>query len=188
MYAESVRGFKSRFYVVRPKTPTGKDILYKWVVDRKKNGTAKKNEDGTDKMKEVERFPMSWTDEHFKKGTESYLTADSSLSEDERQGLRLFLVFVNGFQPGKLVTRTGEPFLDEEGKEQFVPRLINTRRLLECRNRAGVHEVLGGQSLKLYARFMHARFLPVNMFASSFNNFLSPNLTCVFLWFSRYHG
>jgi hypothetical protein len=143
MYVESIRGFKSRFYVVRPETRAGKDTLYEWVVDKKKDGTVEKNEDGTDKMKEVERFSMSWTDEHFKKGTESYLTADSSLSVEERQGLKLFQEFVKNFLPAKLMTRAGEPFLDEEGNEQFVPRLIHTRRLLECRTRAEVHEVLG---------------------------------------------
>jgi hypothetical protein len=27
------------------------------------------NEDGTDRFKEVEKFSMSWTNEHFEKGT-----------------------------------------------------------------------------------------------------------------------
>jgi hypothetical protein len=46
------------------------------------------------------------------------------------------------FQPAT-VTRAGEPVLDEEGNEQFSPRLINTKRLLESRTRVEVHEVLG---------------------------------------------
>jgi hypothetical protein len=143
MYVESVRGFKSRFYVVRPETRAGKDTLYKWVVEKNKDGIVKKNEDGTDKMKEIERFPMSWTDEHFKRSTDSYLTADSSLTTAERHGLRLLIDFVGGFLPAKLVTRAGEPLLDEEENEQFVPRLIHTRRLLECKTRAEAHKVLG---------------------------------------------
>jgi hypothetical protein len=34
MYAESIRGFKSRFYIVRPETRAGKRTLYDWVVDK----------------------------------------------------------------------------------------------------------------------------------------------------------
>jgi hypothetical protein len=143
MYAESIRGFKSRFYCVRPMTQTGRRSLYDWVVDKNEDGTIKRNEDGTEKLKEVEKFPMSWTDEHFKAGTDSYLTADASLSAEERRGLKVLQDYVTGFQPAKLVTRAGEPVLDEEGQEQFVPRLIHTKRLLECRTRAEVHEVLG---------------------------------------------
>jgi hypothetical protein len=143
MYAESIRGFKSRFYCVRPVTPTGKRTLYDWVVDRNEDGSVKKNEDGSDKLKEKEKFPMSWTDEHFKSGTDAYLTSDSSLSVEERRGLKVFQEYVASLRPARLVTRAGEPVLDEEGNEQFVPRLINTKRLLECRIRAEVFEVLG---------------------------------------------
>jgi hypothetical protein len=117
--------------------------LYDWVVDKNEDESVKKNEDGTNKMKVVEKFPMSWTDEHFKKGTDSYLTADASLNTEERRGLNVLYDFVASFQPARLVTRAGEPVRDEEGNEQFVPRLINTKRLLECRTRAEVHKVLG---------------------------------------------
>jgi hypothetical protein len=113
------------------------------VVDTNEDGTVKKNENSTNKMKEVERFPLSWTDEHFKKSIDSYLTADASLTTAERHGLRVLTDFVGSFLPAKLVTRAGEPLLDEERKEQFVPRLIHTRRVLECKTRAEVHKVLG---------------------------------------------
>jgi hypothetical protein len=86
---------------------------------------------------------MSWTSEHFEKGTDSYLTADASLSSKERRGLKVLQDFVASFHPAKLVTRAGEHVLDEEGNKKFVPRLIHTKRLLECRTRAEVHEVLG---------------------------------------------
>jgi hypothetical protein len=117
--------------------------LYDWIIDKNEDGSVKKNEDGTDKVKAVEKFPMSWTDEHFKKGTDSYLTADASLSVEERRGLKVLQDYVAGFLPAKLVTKAGEPVLDDEGNEQFVPRLIHTKRLLECRTRAEVHEILG---------------------------------------------
>jgi hypothetical protein len=113
------------------------------VVDKNEDGTIKKNEDGMDKLKEVEKVPLSWTNEHFERGTNVYLTTDASLSVEERRGLKVLQEYVTNFQPAKLVTRTGEPVLDEEGNEQFVPCLIHTKRLLECRTRAEVHEVLG---------------------------------------------
>jgi hypothetical protein len=143
MYIESIRGFMSRFYVVRPETRAGRDTLFKWEADKNEDGTIKKNEDGTDKIKEVERFLMSWTEEHLKKGTEGYLTADASLTVAERPGLRSLQDFVASFFPAKLVTKAGEFVLDEEGNEQFVPRLIHTKRLLECEAREKMHEVLG---------------------------------------------
>ena len=86
---------------------------------------------------------MSWTDEHFKSGTDAFLTSGSPLSVEERRGLKVLQEYVASLQPARLVTRAGEPVLDEEGNEQFVPRLINTKRLLECRTRAEVFEVLG---------------------------------------------
>jgi hypothetical protein len=97
MYAESIRGFKSRFYIVRPETPIGRRTLYDWVVNKNEDESVKKNEDGTDKLKAVEKFSMSWTDEHFKKGTNSYLTVDASLSAEERRGLKALQDFVAGF-------------------------------------------------------------------------------------------
>ncbi|WJX33097.1 hypothetical protein P8452_21344 [Trifolium repens] len=142
MYAESLRGFKSRFYMVRAETQTGRNSLYDYVIDRNEDGSVRKNEDGTDKLKKVEKFPLTWTSEHFDQGTGSYLTADGSLSAEERRGLKALQTYVAGLQPARLVTRAGEPVLDEEGNEQFSPRLINTKRLLECRTRVEVHEVL----------------------------------------------
>jgi hypothetical protein len=143
MYSESIRGFKLHFYCVRLVTPTGKRTLYDWVVDKNADGTVRKSGDGSDKLREKEKFPMSWTEEHFRTGPGAYLTSDSSLSVEERRGLKVLQEYVAGLEPAMLVTRTGEPVLDEEGNAQFVPRLINTKRLLECRTRAEVHEVLG---------------------------------------------
>jgi hypothetical protein len=143
MYVESLRGFKSRFYMVRAETQTGRNSLYDYVIDRNEDGSVRKNEDGTDKLKKVEKFPLTWTSDHFDQGTGSYLTADGSLSAEERRGLKVLQTYVAGLQPARLVTRAGEPVLDEEGNEQFSPRLINTKRLLESRTRVEVHEVLG---------------------------------------------
>jgi hypothetical protein len=143
MYLESIRGFKSRFFYVRPLTPVGKSSLYEWVVDKNADGSVKKNEDGSDKLKEKEKFPLSWIEEHFEVGPGAYLTSDSSLNVEERRGLKVIQEYVADFTPATLVTRNGEPVLDEEGNAQFVPRVINTKRLLECRTRAEVHHVLG---------------------------------------------
>jgi hypothetical protein len=51
MFVESVCGFKSQFYIVRPKTQTGINA----------DKTIKRNEDDIEKTKYVFRFPMSWT-------------------------------------------------------------------------------------------------------------------------------
>jgi hypothetical protein len=87
--------------------------------------------------------------------------------------------FVAGFRPAKLVTRAGEPVLDEEGNQQFVPRFIHTKRLLECRTRAEVHEVLG-RSFDLLPVYTFSQTYPVY-----FVVFLSPDLTCIFCFIFR---
>jgi hypothetical protein len=148
MFVESVRGFKSRYYIVRPETQTGIDALYTTEIER--------NEEGVETTKLVARFPMSWSKEHFEHNTEDYLTADASLTDAKKKGFEELQGYVKSFLPAKLVTRTGVPVLDEHGREQFVPRLINTKRLLECETRAEITEVLGS-CFALPARF--------NMFA-----------------------
>jgi hypothetical protein len=75
--------------------------------------------------------------------TDHYLPADKSLTDAERKGFEVLQNFVKGFLTDKLITKAGVPFLDEHGKEQFVPRLIHTKRLLECETRTEINEVLG---------------------------------------------
>jgi hypothetical protein len=61
MFVESVCGFKSQFYIVRPKTQIGINAVCRRVLDKNADKTIKRNEDDIEKTKYVFRFPMSWT-------------------------------------------------------------------------------------------------------------------------------
>jgi hypothetical protein len=89
MFVESVRGFLLLFYIVRPETQIGINALCTRVLDKNADGTIKSNKDNIEKMKYVGRFPMSWTKEHFEKETKDYLTADTSLTNAEKQGFKV---------------------------------------------------------------------------------------------------
>jgi hypothetical protein len=136
IYVDSVRGYKSRYYLVRPETQTGIDSMYTAEPEMGADGAVERGEDGREKTKLVPRFPMSWSRGHFEHQTEYYLTADEDLSDEDREGLAKLQRYVQDLIPARWETKDGVPVLDKHGREQFSPRLISTKRLLECRNRA----------------------------------------------------
>jgi hypothetical protein len=182
MYSESLRGFKSRFYAVRPETQIGRRSLYHWAIDKNEDGSFKKNEDGTDKFKEVEKFPLSWTNEHFKEGTSSYLTVDASLSAEERRGLRVLQDFVAGFQPARLVTRAGSLSLTKRGMSSLFPVLFI---------RGGYSSVGLKQKCMKYwvVRLTLSPFMRFCQFICLLCGFSFPGFNlCYFCFVSRYNG
>jgi hypothetical protein len=64
MFVDSVRGFKERYYVVRPVSPEAKKSVYKTV--------ATLGEEGVPVNREVPRFPLCWSDRHFALPTDVY--------------------------------------------------------------------------------------------------------------------
>jgi hypothetical protein len=52
------------------------------------------------------------------------LTADASLSAEEMRGLKVLQDFVAGFLPAKLVTKAGEPVLDDGETNSLSPVLF----------------------------------------------------------------
>ncbi|MCH94472.1 hypothetical protein A2U01_0015433, partial [Trifolium medium] len=82
----------------------------------------------------VTRFPLEWSDEHFKLKTEEFLTADGSLTVEERAGFEKLKAYVRSFKPCKFITKTGEDALDKDGKPRIEARHVNTRMLLACKS------------------------------------------------------
>ncbi|CAJ2652552.1 unnamed protein product [Trifolium pratense] len=104
MFVESARGFKERYFVVKP------------VTER------------------VPRFPLAWSSEHFEMRTEEYLTAAADLSPEEQAGFLKLKTYVTGFKPCTFTVASGVVALDKRGKPRVEPRFVNTKALLACKS------------------------------------------------------
>jgi hypothetical protein len=127
MFVDSVRGFKERYYVVKPMSPEARQSLYKTV--------AVLGEEGKPVPQEVPRFPLSWSDKHFALPTDAYLVRDENLSPAERAGFERIRNYVAGFEPVRFMTKAGVPAKDAFGNPSVEPRFVNTKSLLECTSR-----------------------------------------------------
>ncbi|CAJ2655906.1 unnamed protein product [Trifolium pratense] len=143
MFVESARGFKERYYVVKPTTEFAMDSLH---VERPvflEDGTPQLDEEGEQVMEWVLRFPLSWSSEHFDLRTDEYLTAAEDLTTAEMAGFEKLKAYVDGFKPCKVVTSLGEVALDKHGRPRIEPRFVNTRLLLSCKTVAAENTLLG---------------------------------------------
>ncbi|MCH82826.1 hypothetical protein A2U01_0003638 [Trifolium medium] len=107
MFIDSVRGFKERYYVVKLMTPLAIDSLYKTEVVTEDNGATRLDANGAPVTRRVTWFLLKWSGEHFGVSTDSYLTKDDALTEDELAGLEKLRAFVDKFQPTRYMTKTG---------------------------------------------------------------------------------
>jgi hypothetical protein len=143
IYVDSVRGYKSRYYFVKPMTEVGILSMYTRELEMGTDGVVIVDEDGREKTKLVPRFPMSWSKEHFEEDPKHYLTKEEDMSDEDLAGLAKLVKYVRDFRPARWETRDGKPVLDKFGREQFSPRLIATKKLLECKSRAEANVFLG---------------------------------------------
>jgi hypothetical protein len=134
MHVDSVRGFKERYYVIKPMTDAARESLYHMVEETENRVTVSRRRP---------RFPLAWTYDQFKNSTDSYLVKDEKLTEEEKAGLKALKVFVARFKPGPCVTSEGSPVLDEDGRPTFGDRFINTKGVLRAPSRAAQKDLLG---------------------------------------------
>jgi hypothetical protein len=170
-YVDSVRGFKERYYVIKPMTEAARESLYHMV---------EVTEDGVQVSRCRPRFPLAWSYEYFKKPTESYLIKDEKLTEEEKTGLATFRAFVARFKPGPCVTREGLPVLDADGEPTFGVRYINTKCVLKTLDRAARKELLGNGILPCCSPFLtclyFALLLLVSFCGTDLVAFLAENM------------
>ncbi|CAJ2653374.1 unnamed protein product [Trifolium pratense] len=143
MFVESARGFKERYYVVKPVTEFALNSLY---MDRPvflEDGSPQLDEEGEQVTEWSLRFPLSWSSEHFLLRTNEYLTAGEDLSPAEMAGFEKLKVYVDGFKPCKVITSLGDVALDKHGKPRIEPRFVNTRLLLSCKTVSAEDTLLG---------------------------------------------
>ncbi|CAJ2638361.1 unnamed protein product [Trifolium pratense] len=106
--------------------------------------TATRVVDGEQVSRREEKFPLSWSFEHFRQGTDFYYVKFEDLSEEDRVGLKNLMDWVGSFVAGPCVYRTDDeegnrvtrPVVGKDGKQVFAARYIHTRDLLSCTNGA----------------------------------------------------
>ncbi|CAJ2656742.1 unnamed protein product [Trifolium pratense] len=134
MFVESARGFKERYYVVKPVTQAARDSLYMNRELFQEDGSPRLDEQGVPMTERVPRFPLAWSSEHFEMRTEEYLTAVVDLSPEEQAGFLKLKTYVKGFKPCTFTVASGAVALDKRGKPRVEPRFVNTKALLACKS------------------------------------------------------
>ncbi|CAJ2655512.1 unnamed protein product [Trifolium pratense] len=143
MFVESARGFKERYYVVKPVTEFALNSLY---MDRPvllEDGSPQLDEGGEPVTEWGLRFPLSWSSEHFLLRTDEYLTAAEDMTPAEMAGFEKLKAYVDGFKPCRVVTSLGDVALDKHGKPRIEPRFVNTKLLLSCKTVSAENTLLG---------------------------------------------
>ncbi|GAU27622.1 hypothetical protein TSUD_270110 [Trifolium subterraneum] len=142
IFEESLRGFKDKWYVVRPITSAGwKTILVRGPkVDDE--GRVQHRDDGEPIEVDCERFPFCWTKRHYAREAKSFTFKKGALSKEELADLKALDDFVEEFSPSLWEDRGGNPICDEEGYQLSSKRFINTKALLRCSTRVEAEDLL----------------------------------------------
>ncbi|GAU25391.1 hypothetical protein TSUD_70440 [Trifolium subterraneum] len=142
IFEESLRGFKDKWYVVRPITSAGwKTILVRGPkVDDE--GRVQHRDDGEPIEVDCERFPFCWTKRHYAREARSFTFKKGALSKEELADLKALDDFVEEFSPSLWEDREGNPICDEEGYQLSSKRFINTKALLRCSTRVEAEDLL----------------------------------------------
>lgn len=119
-FTDSVRGFKERYFLVRPKTATARSNVLEIV---KRPGSP-----GEGRM--VPRIPFYWSKSHFSNHVSRYCFAYERLEGSERADYVKLRTFVEGFEPLVHLGEDGNPMVDDEGKAVTTARFIDTRALV----------------------------------------------------------
>ena len=144
MYMDSVRGFKDKWYVVRPVTTAALESLYEEEAPMSDDdGEAILDNDGYPVMARTAKFPVHWMFRHYEHGTGYYHTSAGDMCSEDEKAYDTLCRFVDSFHPARWATREGEDVLDEEGYPTFEARPIDTKALVECQSFRQAARLLG---------------------------------------------
>ncbi|CAJ2677122.1 unnamed protein product [Trifolium pratense] len=132
MFDESVRGFKSVFYGVRPITTKGWNNFVRRGHRIDELGQEVLDEQGLPIEEDFARFPFYWRRDHYSMSTKEFVFTLGALSAEERADYKKLLEFVEGLPPFLLSDSNGEPLLGEDGRRLTCPKVIATKELLAC--------------------------------------------------------
>ncbi|CAJ2651308.1 unnamed protein product [Trifolium pratense] len=132
MYDESVRGFKSVFYGVRPITTKGWNNFVRRGHRIDELGQEVLDEQGLPIDEDFARFPFYWRRDHYSMSTKEFVFKLGELSAEERADYKKLLEFVEGLPPYLLSDPEGEPLFGEDGQRLTKTKFIATEELIAC--------------------------------------------------------
>ncbi|GAU41769.1 hypothetical protein TSUD_13700 [Trifolium subterraneum] len=153
IFEESLRGFKDKWFVVRPITSAGWKTILVRGPKLDDEGRVKHRDDGEPIEVDCERFPFCWSKRHyareaksftFKKGdlSKEELAGKGDLSKEELADLKVLEIFVEELPPSLWEDREGNPVCEEEGYQLSSKKYINTKALLKCATRVEAEDLL----------------------------------------------
>ena len=158
MYMDSVRGFKDKWYVVRPVITSALESLYEEEAPiSDDDGEAVLDNNGYPVMARTTKFPVHWMFRHYEHGTGYYHTAAGDMCPEDEEAYATLCRFVDSFHPTRWATREGEDVLDAEGYPTFESRPIDTKALVECQTFRQAARLLG----RLLLEFLCSSFVCV---------------------------
>lgn len=143
MYTDSVKYFKDKYYLIRPKSLSTSTLVLRWVPVTDEEGRTIVEEDGGIKTKLTSAFPFKWWQGHFLNDAWDYSYTDDELDEQDLAAHAKLYWYIEKFSAAQWVTRTGEPIVDEKGDGVREARSIDTKSLLSCRTAREAHILLG---------------------------------------------
>ncbi|PNY07559.1 hypothetical protein L195_g004059 [Trifolium pratense] len=134
MFVDSIKDFKERYYIIRPESDSARENLVDYEEEVDEQGAVRRDANGQVVIREVPKFPLSWTYTHFHKESKEYTIGDADLTPEDKAAFESLKAFVAGFVPGIWTTRKGVTITNARGEPMTSPRNINTRTLLKCKN------------------------------------------------------
>ena len=99
---DSVRGFKDKWYVVRPVTTTGLESVYEEeAVITDDDGEALLDDEGHPVLGRTTKFPVHWISRHYEHGTRYYHTSAGEMSSEDEKAYDTFCRYVDSFHPAR---------------------------------------------------------------------------------------
>ena len=119
-FTDSVRGFKERYFLVRPKTSVARTNVLDTV----------KRKGSSDEGRLVPRIPFYWSKAHFSQAVSRYCFSFDRLEGSEKADYIKLRTFVEEFEPLVHLDEDGRPIVDDVGNTVTTARFIDTRALV----------------------------------------------------------
>ncbi|GAU19533.1 hypothetical protein TSUD_303460 [Trifolium subterraneum] len=142
IFEESLRGFKDKWFVVRPITFVGWKTIIVRGPKLDDEGRVEHRDDGEHIEVDCERFPFCWSMKHYAREAKSFTFRKGALSKEELADLKVLEEFVEEFPPSLWEDREGNLICDEEGYQLLSKKFINTKALLKCSTRTEAEDLL----------------------------------------------
>ncbi|MCH81229.1 hypothetical protein A2U01_0002013, partial [Trifolium medium] len=138
MFEESIRGFKSVYYLVRLITEEGWKNIVEVLPKEDEEGNPVLNERGEVVTARFGRFFFRWRRDHYEHPAKHFATPKKGLSRRDMENYHKIADLAN-FVPAVIYTdMEGNDLLDKHGNLVTKRAFINTKALLACRTKEEV--------------------------------------------------